>query len=593
MKRAIIILVVLLAIGGGALYYIPKLRAANPADKVQYKVAKVETNMVKKTVSATGTLQPWTVVDIKSKAGGRVDKMAVDVGAIVKPGQVICKIDPTDTLLSVDQARADMDTAAARIDSSEQTYRLQELQSRLAVETAQTALETARAAERSAEARRETAKQQRDAQPGLTTATIESAKANYDNTKQQLDEMLQATQPQERASAKANVDQANANLTNADANLTRQKTLMDKGFVSVQVVDSAQASRDVAKAQLDNAQRKLDTLKSEHAASEAAMRARVAQAKAQYENARAGGVDVQIRNSGYVEAAAAVSQASHQVDNAQKNLDLAKANMANIGIRKTDIASANASKKRAMAAFVNADTTYKQTTVTAPSAGVILKKYVEQGTIISSALSFAATGNNIVQLGDTTRMYADVTVDETDIANVNDGQMVDITVEAYPQSPLEGKVIRIDPQTEVIQNVTMIHVRVELDNSSTIYQLMKPGMNATCEFVIDKKDSVVAVPTEAVRSDDNGRYVEIASGGAPVPPDPKSTMPPDPNTKIDVKVEKRTVDVGLEGNDSIEIKSGLKAGDYVVTQKIEPIAKTPGSPFTQQRMGGFGGGAKK
>ena len=109
-----------------------------------------------------------------------------------------------------------------------------------------------------------------------------------------------------------------------------------------------------------------------------------------------------------------------------------------------------------MASFKNADTTYRQTTVTAPSTGVILKKYVEPGTIISSALSFAATGNDIVQIGDVSRMYVDVTVDETDIANVDMGQAVDVTIEAYPSLSFEGKVARIDPQALVESNVTNI-----------------------------------------------------------------------------------------------------------------------------------------
>jgi HlyD family secretion protein len=589
MKRAIIVIIVLALLGGG-FFLTKKLQAASPEEKTQYKIAKAETGMVKKTVSATGTLQPWRVVDIKSKAGGRVDVMAVDVGAVVKPGQVICKIDPSDTQLNVAQAQADIDSAAARIQSSQMTYELQKEQSRLAVATARAALDSAKASLSAAKARRNTSLEQKTAQPKLTTASIASAQANYENAKEQLDEMVEATLPGERANAQAAVDQAKANLTNADNNLRRQQTLMDKGFVSVQVVDSAQANRDVAQAQLNTAKQKLSTIEREQSAARAAMEARVAQAKAQLENAQAAGVDVRIRNSSYEEAQAAVKQAEHQVTNAEKNLLLAEANMRNIDIRKTDILTANATRKRAMAAYINADKTFQQTTVTAPSAGVILKKYVEQGTIISSALSFAATGNNIVQLGDTTRMYVDVTVDETDIANVEDGQMVDITVEAYPSTPLEGKVIRIDPQTEVIQNVNMIHVRVEIDNSSQIYQLMKPGMNATCEFVISKKDDVVNVPTEAVRQADEGRYVEIAKGGVQAPPDAKTGTPAEPDTKVDVVVERRPVEAGLEGNDTTEIISGLKEGEVIITQKIEPAPKTAGSPFGGQRMGGFGGG---
>jgi HlyD family secretion protein len=590
-KRAVIILSILAVIIVGGLFARSKLSAASPADKTQFKVAKVEVGTVRKTVSATGTLQPWTTVDIKSKAGGRVDAMLVDVGTAVTKGQKICLIDPSDTQLAYDQARADIDSAQARIQSSTLTVSLQEKQSELAVKTAETALKSAQAAYNAAVARVNTSKEQAEAQPKLTKASQESSKANLENTEKQLAEMKEATHPQERASAESALNQAKANLKNAEANLKRQESLMERGFVSKQVVDNAETQRDVVQAQVASAQRKLDTLDKEQAASIAAMEARVAQARAQYANAMAAQVDVRIRESSLKEAKASLEQANQQVKTAEKNLQLAKANLANVPIRRTDIMSANATKARAQAGLINAQKTLEQTTVTAPTDGVVLKKYVEQGTIISSALSFAATGNNIVQLGDTTRMFVDVTVDETDIANVDQGQAVDVTVEAYSSTPIEGKVIRIDPQAEVIQNVTMIHVRVEVDNTAGVYQLLKPGMNATCEFVIDKKEDVVSVPTEAVHTTDTEKYVEIGTGGAPYRGE-DGKQEPDPTTLTDVKVIKRPVQTGLEGNDSIEITSGLKDGETVVTQKIEPTPKTATSPFAPgggRGMGGFGG----
>lgn len=595
MKRAIIIVISLVVVGGGIFALSKKLQAASPTEKTQYKLAKAEMGMVKKTVSATGTLQPWKVVDIKSKAGGKIERLGdsrknthVDVGSIVKRGDVIAEIDPTDTRLSYDQANADISSADARIQSSKLTYELQQQQSRLAVETARTAVKSAQAALESAEARLATAKHQMDAQPSLTSATVQSAQANYENSQRQLDELRSATLPQERASAQSALDEAKANLKNAEANLSRQQKLLDKGFVSQQLVDQALASRDVVKAQVDSAQRKMSTIDMEHKANLAAMVARVGQAKAQLESAKAGQVDVDIRKSSYNEALASRNQAAKAVESARTGLKLAEENVRNNEIRQTDILSAKAQLMRAQASFTNAKTTLDQTRVEAPSDGIILKKYVDEGTIISSALSFAAAGNSIVQLGDITRMYVDVTVDETDIANVEDKQAVDVTVEAYPNSPIEGKVIRIDPQTEVIQNVTMVHVRVEIDNAAMVYQLLKPGMNATCEFVINKKDEVLTVPNEAMRSDDNGRYVEIAQGGMPYKA-PEDKGEPDPNTKVDVKIKKVPVQVGLEGNDSTEITSGLKPGDVVITSKVEPVAKQAGSPFSQQRMGGFGG----
>ena len=84
MKRLALFLIALVLIGVGAALVTARMRAANAADNTQYKVAAAALGAVKKTVSATGTLQPWSTVDIKSKAGGRVNALLVDVGSPVQ-----------------------------------------------------------------------------------------------------------------------------------------------------------------------------------------------------------------------------------------------------------------------------------------------------------------------------------------------------------------------------------------------------------------------------------------------------------------------------------------------------------------------------
>src|SRR5262249_26968493 len=155
------------------------------------------------------------------------------------------------------------------------TYDLQKKQSVLAVDQAQASLDTAIANLKASEARRKTAEQQKDAQPELTKTSIESARANYDNSVKQLSQMQDATFPQDRANAQSAVDQAVANEKNAKSNLNRQKVLMEKGYVSQQVVDQAQASEDVAVALVSSSKRKLDTLDNEQRSEQAAMEARV------------------------------------------------------------------------------------------------------------------------------------------------------------------------------------------------------------------------------------------------------------------------------------------------------------------------------
>ena len=590
MKRKSMVAAAMVPILGGAIYMLAARREPNAAGLTQYKVEAVQVGSVRKTVSATGTLQPWKTVDIKSKAGGRVLEMLVDVGTPVTKGQIITRIDPSDTLLAVNLARADIDAAGARKDQSQRTYLLQVQQSEIAIRNAEAALRAARSGRATAQVRLSTARRQAATQPKLTESTITQSKASLSQAVKQRAQ-LDATNQQAKASAKSAYDQAVANAKNAQANLTRQQNLLAKGFVSQQAVDNAQASADVAQAQVSNAKAKLDTLDAELLANVEAADARVAQARASLKSAEVNRADIANRQDEVSQAQSALKQSEAQVAQAEQSLRQARANRANNAIRELDITSARAAETRSEATRQNAEETLNQTTVRAPSEGVILTKYVDEGTIITSGLSLNSTGSSIVQLGDTTRMFVDVNVDEADIASVDEGQKVEVSMDAYPGIPFEGVVSRVDPQAVVEQNVTMIHVRVEVDNSSPTFRLLKPGMNATCDFIVEAKDDVLTVPSLAVQSNDNGSFVQVAKGGKPAPPDPESGQPADEGTLVGVELDRRPVETGLEGDENTELVSGVAEGDIIVVQTIQPIEDAPGgggSPF-----GGGGPGGRR
>ena len=180
-------------------------------------------------------------MDIKSKAGGRVNALLVDVGSVVHTNQVIARIDPTDTLLTVQTARAGINGAIAHTQQAAVTYQLQTQQDRIAVANAQASLDAAEAAQASAAAQLASAQGQAQAQPQLTATAIQQAQANY-NQAVQVRQGLNATDPQDRAAAQAAYDQAVANQKAAQAALARQNSLVQKGFVAQQSVDTAQAS---------------------------------------------------------------------------------------------------------------------------------------------------------------------------------------------------------------------------------------------------------------------------------------------------------------------------------------------------------------
>jgi HlyD family secretion protein len=75
---------------------------------------------------------------------------------------------------------------------------------------------------------------------------------------------------------------------------------------------------------------------------------------------------------------------------------------------------------------------------------------------------------------------------------------VTITVEAYPNRPFRGRVLKVEPQATVNQNVTMFPVLVRIANDG---DLLKPGMNAEVEVHIGERRGVISVANSALRTD--------------------------------------------------------------------------------------------
>ena len=75
--------------------------------------------------------------------------------------------------------------------------------------------------------------------------------------------------------------------------------------------------------------------------------------------------------------------------------------------------------------------------------------------------------------------------------------MATITVDAYPNRPFQGRVLKIEPQATVTQNVTMFPGLMRIANDG---DLLKPGMNAEVEVSIGEQRGVVAVPNAALRT---------------------------------------------------------------------------------------------
>ena len=160
-------------------------------------------------------------------------------------------------------------------------------------------------------------------------------------------------------------------------------------------------------------------------------------------------------------------------------------------------ANARAQQVRAERALQTARDQLDDTNVRAPITGTIIQKSVERGQVIASATREVSGGTVLLRMADLNEVQVRTLVDETDIGKIQPGMRATITVDAYPNRPFEGSVLKIEPQSQTTQNVTMFPVLIRIANEQG---LLRPGMNAEVEVHIGQRSGVLAIPNAALRT---------------------------------------------------------------------------------------------
>ncbi|MGE5230445.1 MAG: efflux RND transporter periplasmic adaptor subunit, partial [Deltaproteobacteria bacterium] len=135
--------------------------------------------------------------------------------------------------------------------------------------------------------------------------------------------------------------------------------------------------------------------------------------------------------------------------------------------------------------------------VRAPITGTIIEINVSRGQVIASATSNVGGGTTLLTMADLNLVQVSTPVDETDIGKIQPGQVATVNVDAFPNRPFSGTVLKIEPKDTVQQNVTMFPVRVRIDNRNG---LLRPGMNADVEIHVGQRLGVLAVANAALRT---------------------------------------------------------------------------------------------
>lgn len=245
-----------------------------------------------------------------------------------------------------------------------------------------------------------------------------------------------------------------------------------------------------------------------------------------------------------------------------------------------------------------------RTNILSPMDGIVTKLSVELGERVVGTIQMA--GTEMIRIADLTRMEVRVDVSESDVVRVKNGDSVMVEVDAYPGQKFSGMVREIAnssnssalPGTGGADQVTNFLVKISLlgdnratgdrsgvdkaDNPVSMVQrfLFRPGMSASAEITTRRVQGAVSVPINAVA-------VRDAEGQATDPESEESSTTKNPdqqntnNEQIDEvvfvrsgnKALLRKVTTGIQDDKHIQILSGLRSGEEVVTAPYSAVSR--------------------
>ena len=291
-------------------------------------------------------------------------------------------------------------------------------------------------------------------------------------------------------------------------------------------------------------------------------------------------IDPRIPRSNLAQAQASLDVAMAQLDNANAQLKRSDALFQSQAVTQAGFDSAQLGAATARAAVVTAQAglqtakdAMEDTHVGAPNTGTVLELDAVLGTVISSPVNDVGGGTVILKIANLDTVQVSGLVDETDVGAVQPGMAVTITVDAYPNRTFNGRVLKIEPQAQVTQNVTMFPVQVNIVNPE---HLLKPGMNTEVQIHIGERRGVLAVPNAALRTPRDvasaARVLGLDSAAVrrqvETPPAQRESAPSAASYVVFASRSGQIVPVsittGLTDQDYMEVVSGLTERDSVL-----------------------------
>lgn len=308
-------------------------------------------------------------------------------------------------------------------------------------------------------------------------------------------------------------------------------------------------------------------------------------ARLDFERARTLYTDKLVAKQEYDSKKAAFDSAAASVREADARLNQMKAQREQTAAQLASSQRRVAQSRATLSRF--SDVLQKHNAVT-PIDGIVTNLPVRVGeTVVPGVQNSAAS--LIMTIADMSLITAEVKVDETDIVNVKLDQLADVTIDAIPNQTFKGHVVEIG-NTAILRSTGLaasqsavssqeakdFKVVVAIDNPPTD---IRPGLSCTAKVITATRQKALAIPIQALTVRQRGDLEPETKPGnvqaaANADPDKQKKMKEELQGVFVVKngaAEFREVKTGITGATDIEVLSGLKEGDEIITGSYKVI----------------------
>lgn len=237
-----------------------------------------------------------------------------------------------------------------------------------------------------------------------------------------------------------------------------------------------------------------------------------------------------------------------------------------------DYEKAKSSYEKSRADIVKVQRNLGYAVITSPIDGVVISREVEEGQTVAAGFE---TPTLFTIAKDLTEMQVVADVDEADIGQVEEGQRVTFSVDAYPNDVFEGRVTQVRLEATVESNVVTYEVVISAPNPDL---KLKPGLTATVSIYTLEKENVPVIPAKALKFVPDEQVAQ-ANGYRLYPLNIENTaLRKTIWVKEDLVLQEKEVRVGTTVNSQVEILEGVGENEEVVVEMVAVGKKTIGQP---------------